>query len=88
MKMNRMDRAGRKLEVYKLLYEMNRSMTMYQIAQHFGLSPSSHFMSILKEMCEDGDLAKWETQHRPNSVKFYFYVRALAQPIEQLSLEL
>jgi len=77
VKINRMDRAGRKLEVYKLLYELNRSMTMYQIAQHFGLSPSSHFMSILKEMCEDGDLAKWETGY---CTKAEIYIRVARIP--------
>lgn len=79
-------RAGRKLQVYELMYTLGYSLTMYQIADLLHLSRSSHFMSILMEMVEDGDLGFFEVQHRPNSVKRLFYLRVLAQPQQQLSM--
>lgn len=83
-----MSRAGRKLQVYKTMYETGRSYTMYEIAKMVGLKPSTHLLKMLMEMCEESDLEYYEAQHRPNSVKRLFYVRALSQGLSQMSLPL
>lgn len=79
-------RAGRKLQVYETMYTLNRSLTMYEIADLLHMARSSHLTAILLEMVDDGDLGYFEVAHRPNSVKRLFYVRALATPQHQLSL--
>ena len=55
-------RAGRKEQIARAL--MSKSMegkgaigTMHWIAKRIGMKPSSHLMSILKEMYLDGDLS-------------------------------
>jgi len=79
-------RAGRKLSIYQTLYTLNRSFTMYQIADLMHLARSSHLNKILLEMVNDGDLAYYEVAHRPNSTKRLYYVRALAESVSQTSL--
>lgn len=86
MKQLHVSREGRKQQVYSTMYALQRSFTMYELAQLIHMSPSKHFTGILMEMVDDGDLAFWEVQHRPNSTKRVFYIRSLGQPLAQTSM--
>lgn len=68
----RMSRIERMQQIATVLYfwDIGQGLTMTQLAFWVGLSPSTHFMDILKSMEDVGLVTSTSRPHRPGIQKF------------------